>query len=234
MAILSSFSTLTNCPNYGVHYTPQIAIKYGNTIIWNEYSYFGCFNRFEPIAILLQQKYGAKLKDLIPTRSSEINLYGDQRNAEGIVNEVQGNIWMGRYILNSEVAASQLAKDNSSKSDSANAELFTTAPPNSSKPLKETQLGYIVYLEDDFWFWDDPELLMSGKVIYETYEEALKECQRVINDFLIESYKPAMTADELYNNYLKFGDEPYIRPGEKNNQFSASEYAKERCAEICG
>lgn len=75
---------------------------------------------------------------------------------------------------------------------------------------------------------------MSGKVIYETYEEALKECQRVIDDFLIESYKPAMTADELYNNYLNFGDEPYIRPGEKNSQFSASEYAKERCAEICG
>ncbi len=80
--------------------SPQIAIRYGNTIIWKEYSYFGCFNRFEPIAILLQQKYGAKLKDLIPTRSSEINLYGDQRNAEGIVSGVQGNIWMSRYAPN--------------------------------------------------------------------------------------------------------------------------------------
>lgn len=77
---------------------PQIVIRYGNTIIWKEFSYYECYNRFEPIAMLLQQRYGKKVKDLIPTLRSEITLYGDYKSAKGIVGVVQGNLWMSRYV----------------------------------------------------------------------------------------------------------------------------------------
>jgi hypothetical protein len=78
---------------------PQIVIRFGNLVIWKEFSYYGCSNRFEPIAMLLQQKYGRRVKDLIPTRRSENNLYGDQKYANTIS---KGNLWMSRYALNVE------------------------------------------------------------------------------------------------------------------------------------
>ncbi len=94
---------------------PQIVIRYGNLIVWKEFSYYQCCDRFEPIAMLLQQKYGKKVKDLIPTRRSEANLLGGGRGAEFIIGKVQGNLWMSRYALDSEDIASEAVKDNSDK-----------------------------------------------------------------------------------------------------------------------
>ncbi len=214
---------------------PQIVIRYGNTIIWKEFSYYECYNRFEPIAMLLQQKYGKRVKDLIPTRRSEINLYGDCKTAESIVGLVQGNLWMSRYNIDVGDITEETGKNNSGKNNSHNTKSSVTASlstaSDSSKAIKS---GYKIYLEEDYWFQDDPELLSAGKVIYETYEEALRECKRMIDDFLIRNYKPGMTVDELYNLYLQFSDEPYIIPRGENNQFSHSKYAKEQCVEICG
>lgn len=39
-----------------------------------------------------------------------------------------------------------------------------------------------------------------------------------------------MTSDALYENYRDFGDDPYINA---ENAFSAWEYAKNKCNEIC-
>ena len=46
-------------------------------------------------------------------------------------------------------------------------------------------------------------------------------------------YKPAMTAEELYEAYTTFGDDPSIVPSLPDAQFSAWTYARQRCAEIC-
>jgi len=43
------------------------------------------------------------------------------------------------------------------------------------------------------------------------------------------------TADELYEGYVTFGDDPFIIPTPTNKEvFSAWNYAKRRCKEICG
>ncbi len=94
---------------------PQIVIRYGNSIVWKEFGYYQCCDRFEPIAMLLQQKYGKKVKDLTPTRRSEANLFGDWRYAESIISKVKGNLWMSRYALDAEGNASEAVKDNSDK-----------------------------------------------------------------------------------------------------------------------
>lgn len=215
---------------------PQIVIKYGNSIVWKEFSYYQCYDRFEPIAILLQQKYGKKVQDLTPTRRSEANLFGDWRYAELIAGKVKGNLWMSQYALDNGKIASEAVKDNSDNFISNNANLSTENPiPITSEHPKENRAGYnVLFEEEDFWFDCDLEVTSSGgKVIYETSEEALTACKQYIDDFLIENYKRGMTAKELYENYLQFGKEPYIFPSTKNGHFSAWEYAEERCKVIC-
>lgn len=73
-----------------------IVIKYGNEIIWREFSHASRPDRFEEIAQILAQKYGGRLKDLAPTRRSEINLERDR--GDGLrVNQTRGKVWMNQY-----------------------------------------------------------------------------------------------------------------------------------------
>ena len=71
-------------------------IRYGNEIIWREFSHSSRPDRFEEIAQILGQKYGGRLKDLAPTRRSEINLERDR--GDGLsVNKTRGKVWMNQY-----------------------------------------------------------------------------------------------------------------------------------------
>lgn len=53
-----------------------------NRVIWRETAVFEGYNRFEQVAVILKQKYGACLKSLAPTARSELYLYGDSLSAE--------------------------------------------------------------------------------------------------------------------------------------------------------
>jgi len=46
-------------------------------------------------------------------------------------------------------------------------------------------------------------------------------------------YRPGMTADVLYDHYMDFGDDPFIRSDDPACVFSAWTYAQERCPAIC-
>ncbi len=71
-------------------------IRYGNEIIWREFSPSSRPDRFEEIAQILGQRYGGRLKDLAPTRRSEINLERDR--GDGLsVNKTIGKVWMNQY-----------------------------------------------------------------------------------------------------------------------------------------
>ena len=71
-------------------------IRYGNEIIWREFSHSSRPDRFEEIAQILRQKYGGRLKDLALTRQSEINLERDR--GDGLsVNKTRGKVWMNQY-----------------------------------------------------------------------------------------------------------------------------------------
>jgi hypothetical protein len=45
-----------------------------------------------------------------------------------------------------------------------------------------------------------------------------------------------MTAQELYELYTLFGEDPFVQapPGERPSTFSAWDYAKQRASEMCG
>jgi hypothetical protein len=53
-----------------------------------------------------------------------------------------------------------------------------------------------------------------------------------VDDYLKQAYSPRMSAEALYGSYKMFGEDPSIAGADI--AFSAWEYAKERCAQICG
>ncbi|MEJ7745382.1 MAG: hypothetical protein WKF61_01230 [Luteimonas sp.] len=52
-------------------------IRYGSEVIWREPAQYEGYERFIEVANLLKQKYGDRLQDLVPSRNSELYLYGD-------------------------------------------------------------------------------------------------------------------------------------------------------------
>ncbi len=75
----------------------ETVIRYGNEVVWREFNYFECCDRFEEVARVLARKYCGRLKDIVPTRRSEINLFGNSKDSSFIVNKTRGNVWMNRY-----------------------------------------------------------------------------------------------------------------------------------------
>lgn len=52
-------------------------IKHEGQVIWREPAYYECVERFNGVVKVLRQKYGDRLKALIPTTASKTYLYGD-------------------------------------------------------------------------------------------------------------------------------------------------------------
>jgi hypothetical protein len=57
--------------------------------IWRELSWFENYKRFGEVAKILCQKYGKTLRDLVPTRRSELDLYGDRLSSLAYVDRVR-------------------------------------------------------------------------------------------------------------------------------------------------
>ena len=96
-------------------------------------------------------------------------------------------------------------------------------------------LRYKVVVDDNCHYQDSDERWQHG--IYDTKEEALTICRRLVDNSLNERHKPGLSADALYSAYTSFGDDPFIVvvDGEDDGAtFSAWSYAKERCRLICG
>ena len=51
---------------------------------------------------------------------------------------------------------------------------------------------------------------------------------------MAEHHKAGMDADSLFSQYTTFGEDPFIVPEPDNEGFSARDYAKQRCAVLCG
>ena len=56
-------------------------ILHEDRVIWREKTGWEVYERFEEIAGILKQKYGKRLKDLVPTTRSLYALYGDSTRA---------------------------------------------------------------------------------------------------------------------------------------------------------
>jgi hypothetical protein len=92
-------------------------------------------------------------------------------------------------------------------------------------------MKYRVLEDDNFHFMDEEERLDLG--LFDTAEEAIRRAKQSVDDFLRENFRPGMAPEDLYRGYIDFGPDPFIVSDDSSCRFSAWEYARERCSEIC-
>ena len=95
---------------------------------------------------------------------------------------------------------------------------------------KQLQKAYTVFVDDNFHYRDEDQRYELGT--FPTLGEAVGAAKQIVDDYLKSTYEPGMTAASLYNSYVSFGDDPFIVPSGEIS-FSAWDYAKQRCEEIC-
>ena len=103
----------------------------------------------------------------------------------------------------------------------------TQRAKKSLKPKK-----YAVFVDDNFHFMDESERYKLGE--YDTCDEAVAVCKKIVDDFLNTGYKEGMSFKELYEGYTGFGEDPFIISDDESCFFSAWDYAKKRSVELCG
>ncbi len=97
---------------------------------------------------------------------------------------------------------------------------------------------YKVLIDDNFHYMDEEARIEHG--IFKSSEKAVAACHRIVDESLRHLHEPGMSAAELIAQYALFGDDPFIVTlGDTGAtgppvSFSARDYARERCAAICG
>jgi hypothetical protein len=95
-------------------------------------------------------------------------------------------------------------------------------------------MPYKVYIDDNFHYQDTEHRYEYGT--YQSLEEAVTVARRIVDEFLEWEYRSGMSANDLYDQYVSFGEDPFIVPDERVGEgviFSAWDYAKQRCADLC-
>jgi hypothetical protein len=96
-------------------------------------------------------------------------------------------------------------------------------------------MGYRVFVDENFHYMDHNHRYALGD--YATYAEAFAACKELVDRFLRHEYVPGMPASALYFRYMMFGRDPFLVNGTDGTEaqpgFSAWDYAKARCAELC-
>lgn len=70
-------------------------IRFGDQIIWREPAFYEGYERFIEVASILIQKYGSRLKDLVPSKNSEMFLYGDHAVSINLIEKCREKIRTG-------------------------------------------------------------------------------------------------------------------------------------------
>lgn len=89
-----------------------------------------------------------------------------------------------------------------------------------------------VFVDDNFHYMDESERYRLGA--FPTCETAIEACRRIVDECLTWAYRPGMSLGELWQTYSMFGEDPFVMPpAGVACTFSAWEYARERCREMC-
>jgi len=89
---------------------------------------------------------------------------------------------------------------------------------------------YTVRVWDNFHYMEEDEAYNHGT--FETYEEALAAAKAIVEESLSGCVPITGNAEELYERYVMFGDDPGIMGPPGTPHFSAWTYAKARSGEI--
>jgi len=92
-------------------------------------------------------------------------------------------------------------------------------------------MKYILFCDDNFHFMDEAERDVLDE--FDNADEVIAAAKLIVDRELLEAYSPGMTADELYDHYTSVGSDPFIRSDDRACHFSAWDYAKVRCQELC-
>ena len=90
---------------------------------------------------------------------------------------------------------------------------------------------YTVMVDENGHYRDERERYEHGT--FASYDEALAACRQIVDDFLALQHRPGMAAADLYSLYTTFGEDPSTVPDRPGARFSAWEYARRRCNELC-
>ena len=92
-------------------------------------------------------------------------------------------------------------------------------------------MSFKVFVDDNYHYQDESERYKQGE--YKSYEAAVTACKLIVDQYLASAFKAGMSAAELYKSYVSFGEDPFVVPGTEGASFSAWDYAKQHCSEIC-
>jgi hypothetical protein len=90
--------------------------------------------------------------------------------------------------------------------------------------------SYEILVDDNYHYMDEESRYKDGT--FDSYGEALARAKAIVDDFLKQNHIPGMTSKELFRIYTGFGEDPFIVPSGESH-FSAWDYARERCQELC-
>src|SRR5438445_1083523 len=116
-------------------------IRYGDQVVWREWTGWEVYDRFAEIAVILQRKYGARLKDLVPTPRSEWALYGDTSRAFGHVESARAQLASGKPKKYSYWALSNAVERNDT--DTIRLYLLAGGYPSATNPNDGTTLFHV-------------------------------------------------------------------------------------------
>ena len=68
-------------------------IRYGDRVLFSEPALWEGYERFEQVCKFVRDKYGKNVTDLVPTRSSELYLYGDVLSSPDFVTNVRRKVF---------------------------------------------------------------------------------------------------------------------------------------------
>lgn len=94
----------------------------------------------------------------------------------------------------------------------------------------ESELPYEVIIADNAHYMDEDAFVMQGR--YATVEEAILVCRNIVELDLDDHLKPGMSSAELYQMWVFFGEDPFIR-GANGVPFSARDYVQVRVQQLC-
>ncbi len=93
-------------------------------------------------------------------------------------------------------------------------------------------MSYVVWVDDNFHHGDADERYWAGE--FADVNQAIERCREIVDDYLRSALKPGMAAGELWESYKCFGEDPFIKaPYGPPVRFSAWDYARVRCVELC-
>ena len=87
-----------------------------------------------------------------------------------------------------------------------------------------------LFVDDNYHYLDEESRCKVSS--FASYSEALARAKAIVDEFLEGSPQPGMTSKELFEGYVGFGKDPFIVPAGEPH-FSAWDYARARCMELC-